>query len=56
MDYWIINLVDRTVEVRRDAKDGRYRDMQSFAASAFVQPLAVPDLRLGVDALFASLV
>ncbi len=56
MDYWIVNLVDRTVEVRRDAKEGRYRDVQSFAAGAFVQPLAVPDLQLSVDALFASLV
>ncbi len=56
MDYWIVNLAGRTVEVRRDAKEGRYHDVQSFATGSFVQPLAVPDLRLSVDVLFASLV
>ncbi len=56
MDYWIVNLIDRTVEVRRDPKDGRYRSVQPLAAGAAIQPLAIPELQLGVDLLFGSLV
>ena len=56
MDYWIVNLIDSTVEVRRDSKDGRHRSVQSFAAGAAIQSLAVPELQLGVDLLFGSLV
>jgi Uma2 family endonuclease len=56
LDYWIVNLVDRTVEVHRDPKKGRYQNVQSFATGASIQPLAIPDLRLSVDSLFGSLV
>ncbi|HEV2968629.1 MAG TPA: Uma2 family endonuclease [Pirellulales bacterium] len=55
LDYWIVNLVDRTVEVHRDSKSGRYRRMQSFAAGAVVQSLALPKIGLSVDSLFAAL-
>jgi Uma2 family endonuclease len=54
-DYWIVNLIDRTVEVHREPKKGRYQNVQSFGDGASVQPLAVSELRLSVDSLFGSL-
>jgi Uma2 family endonuclease len=54
-DYWIVNLIDRTVEVYRDPKKGRYQNVQSFGTGTSVQPLAVPELRLSIDSLFSSL-
>lgn len=54
-DYWIVNLVDRTVEVSRDpvvdpsAPFGwRYATVVSFPRSAVVSPLALPAVRLAV--------
>ncbi len=60
-DYWIINLVDRLVEVCRDrAVDSaapygwRYRSVQSFAPPAVLVPLALPSLRIPADDLLPS--
>ncbi|HEV3415459.1 MAG TPA: Uma2 family endonuclease [Pirellulales bacterium] len=55
LDYWIVNLVDRAVEVLRDPKSGRYRSVQSFGAGAVLQPLALAKIGLSVDSLFAAL-
>jgi Uma2 family endonuclease len=55
MEYWIVNLIDRTVEVHRDPKKGRYQNVQSVDAGASVQPLAIAEVRLSVDSLFGSL-
>ena len=55
LDYWIVNLVDSVVEVRRDP--GRlagpprawgYASVESFRAPAVITPLAAPDARVGV--------
>jgi Uma2 family endonuclease len=54
LDYWIVNLVDRTVEVHRDPRDGRYFSIQSFGPGATVAPIAVPESQLDVTALFAG--
>jgi len=54
LDYWIVNLVNRTVEVRRDPQDGRYRSLQSFGPGSIVEPIAIPEARLSVDALFTG--
>ena len=35
VDYWIVNLIDRTVEVHREPKKGRYQNVQSFGDGAF---------------------
>ncbi|HUY91337.1 MAG TPA: Uma2 family endonuclease [Pirellulales bacterium] len=51
-DYWIVNLVDQCVEVRREPRDGRYQSVESFAAGAEVRPLAFPELALPVALLF----
>jgi Uma2 family endonuclease len=51
-DYWIVNLVDRTVEVRRDPHDGHYHSLQSFGPGAIIEPMAIPEAQLSVDSLF----
>lgn len=51
-DYWIVNLVDRCVEVRREPRNGRYQSVESFSAGAEVRPLAFPELVLPVALLF----
>jgi Uma2 family endonuclease len=53
-DYWIVNLVDRTVEVRRDPHEGNYRSVRSFGPASIIEPLAIPEARLSVDSLFAG--
>jgi len=49
-DYWIVNLIDRVLEVHREpapdpaASFGwRYRSVQAFGREASVAPLALPD-------------
>jgi Uma2 family endonuclease len=51
-DYWIVNLLDKCVEVRREPRDGRYQSVESFASGAEVVPLAFPELALPVALLF----
>jgi Uma2 family endonuclease len=53
-DYWIVNLVDRTVEVRRDSHAGHYCNVQSFGPASVIEPIAIPEARLTVDSLFAA--
>ena len=54
-DYWIVNLVNRTVEVRRDLAGDIYRSSQSFGRGEGVEPLILPTARLSVDLLFAAI-
>lgn len=51
-DYWIVNLIDKCVEVRREPRDGHYRSVESFGSGAEVRPLAFPELALPVRLLF----
>lgn len=53
-EYWLVNIINRTIEVRREPKDGEYLSEQVFAAGESVSPLAVPDVRLNVDDVFSS--
>ncbi len=57
-DYWIVNLVDRVLEVHRDpAADAsaafgwRYRSVVVLGPGAVVVPLAFPDIGLAVSDL-----
>jgi Uma2 family endonuclease len=57
-DYWIVNLIDRVVEVHREpladasAPYGwRYRSAQVLAPPAIVVALALPSMRIPVAAL-----
>jgi Uma2 family endonuclease len=52
-DYWIVNLVDSVVEVRRDpgrlVPRGRgYRSVETFGGGAVLTPLAAPGARIAV--------
>ena len=54
-DYWIVNLIDRHLEVYRTPEPDpnapfgfRYRDRTVHASGNFVTPLAVPAARLAV--------
>jgi Uma2 family endonuclease len=57
-DYWILNLVDRVLEVYRDpvpvltaVYGWRYRSVATLAPPAVVTPLAFPNARVGVAEL-----
>jgi len=58
-DYWILNLVDRVLEMYRDpvqdsaaAFGWRYRSVESFGPEASVSPLALIGARIRVADLF----
>jgi Uma2 family endonuclease len=42
-DYWVVNLPDRSIEVRRDPGRGRYRSLKTSAGDDEVRPLAFPE-------------
>jgi len=50
----VVNLPDRSVEVRRDPHAGRYRSLQTFTGEDEVHPLAVPEVVLRAATLFSS--
>ena len=57
-DYWIVNLVERVLEVYRDAGPDptapygwRYRAVERLGPAAVVSPLALPSVRLAVSDL-----
>jgi Uma2 family endonuclease len=55
-DYWIVNLVDRVVEVHRDPTVGRrrpakYRVVSVVRPGETLRPLAAPSARVAVGAL-----
>jgi hypothetical protein len=57
-DYWIVNLVDRVLEIYRDpgpdptgAYGWRYRSRLTLSPSETVAPLALPTVRLSVGEL-----
>ena len=52
-DYWIVNLVERVVEVHRDPlsagrRESRYRDITVMAADDRIVPLAAPFASIAV--------
>lgn len=53
-EYWIVNLIDRQVEVLRDPAGGVYRSIQSFRSGEEVRPLAFPEAVLPVTRLFPA--
>lgn len=57
-DYWIVNLIDRVVEIHREpARPGParrrwgYAAIETFSADAIVTPLAAPDADIRVSDL-----
>ena len=51
-DYWIVNLVDFTIEVYRRPSGSGYLSTQKLAAGDFISPLAFPTAQLAVDYIF----
>ena len=54
-DYWIVNLYDRTVEVRREPQAGLYQSVQVYGSGESVHPLCLPTVVLDIDQMFATL-
>jgi Uma2 family endonuclease len=49
LDYWITNLVDNEVEVRRDPSPEGYKSVQMLNPGDVIRPLAFPDLDVAVS-------
>ena len=48
-DYWILNLLDRRLEVYRDPTSSGYSNTAKLAPDASISPLALPDLSYRVS-------
>ncbi len=46
VEYWVINLVERVIEVHRNPETGRYRGITTCAADTVLRPVAFPDLAI----------
>lgn len=60
-DYWIVNVVDRLVEVYREPgpdpgapRGWRYRSVETLAPPASVAPLAIPEMSIAVASLLPA--
>ena len=51
-EYWVVNLLDRVLEIFLDAAEGRYRKHTNAKPGSRVSPQAWPDLELEVSSLF----
>ncbi len=52
-DYWVVDLENSLVEVRRDPVAGRYRSMQTYSGEDEIRPLNLPEAVLRPVMLFA---
>ena len=51
-DYWIVNLIDKQIEVYREPKDDRYQKKQILRGDKAVAPLTLPTASLAPSRLF----
>jgi Uma2 family endonuclease len=51
-DYWVVNLVERRIELRRDPAGGRYRTLRTYTGDEEVRSLAVPEVVLRPSSLW----
>ena len=51
-DYWIVNLVEDCVEVRREPSGGYYQSLTTYRAGDEIRPLLFPACPLQVSLLF----
>lgn len=54
-DYWIVNIRERCVEVRRQPSRSSYKSLATYSSGEVVHPLAFPDISLDVKALFDAI-
>jgi hypothetical protein len=50
-EYWIVNLVDRAIEVHADPAGSRYRSCRVYRSGESAQPEAIPEIEVAVDAV-----
>ena len=48
-EYWVVNLVDKTIEVRSDPVRGSYQRLVTYRAGESVHPERFPDVEVRVD-------
>lgn len=53
-EYWIVNLVDDVVEIRRDPGSNGYRTLSTHGRGETIAPLEFPDLVVAVDDLLPT--
>jgi Uma2 family endonuclease len=53
-DYWIVNIPDRCIEVRRQPVGKSFEDIRIYRESETVSPLHFSDLALPVASLFSA--
>jgi len=51
-DYWLVNLVDQSIEVRRNPSRGAYRELKVYSGRDKVSSLAFPKIALPVKLIF----
>lgn len=51
-DYWIVNLPNRCLEIRRDPAGETYRAVQTLHPGQEARPLAFPEIMLPISRLF----
>ena len=43
-DYWVVNVAERSIEVRRDPAAGRFRSLQTYQGQQEVRRPALPEV------------
>jgi Uma2 family endonuclease len=54
-EYWVVNLVDRVLEVFQELENGSYQRRSSLELGSRVTPEAWPDLELEVASFFPTI-
>jgi Uma2 family endonuclease len=54
-EYWIVNILDRAIEVCRAPRDGRYQDVRSCRGQEELRPLAAPEVALRPDDIWSGI-
>lgn len=47
-EYWVVNLTERIVEVRREPENGTYRRLETFRVGDSIRLIAFPDVSISV--------
>lgn len=44
VEYWVVNLPEQSIEVRRDPSHGRYRTLRTYTADEELRPISVSEI------------
>jgi Uma2 family endonuclease len=53
-EYWVVNVAARIIERHSEPADGVYARLTPFRRGETIQPLAFPDVAVGVDDVFGE--